>query len=155
MSLESTCNASGSGDLTQTSALSKAVQTKTAVDSPWLAMFQGGWHTRMYQALCSHWALHVIVSEELLYIWHLRQLHQHMRYVVLTIKDSVIECTTVSLSVSQSVLYWPISFWQAGSYSFEVTASLTYARSSFSVVLKMAYRSAAWCMSQSCANWKF
>lgn len=50
---------------------------------------------------------------------------------------------TVSLSVSQSVLYWPMSFWQAGSYSLEVTASLTYARSSFSVVLKMAYRSAA------------
>lgn len=152
MSLESTCHAPGIGDYTQ---ISEAAKTRVAFDLPWLAMFQGGWHTRMYQALCSHWALHVVVSKKLLYIWHLCQLHQDMKIAVLSAKHSFSECHTVSLSVSQSVLYWPISFWQAGSYSLAVTASLTYARSSFSVVLKMAYRSAARCVFQNCVYWEF
>jgi len=48
---------------------------------------------------------------------------------------------TVSRRVSHSVRNWPISFSQAGSYSAALMASRTYARSSFSVVLTMAYRS--------------
>ena len=41
--------------------------------TPGLAMFHCGWHAWLYQSLCSHGTLHVVVYQKLLYIWDLHQ----------------------------------------------------------------------------------
>ena len=95
---------------------------------PWFSMLHCRWHARVDEPLGGHGALHAVRGHELL---NIRNLHPSMPTCLSCMNgepacmQAHVRTLTVSRRESHRVLYWAISFWQAGSYSLGVTASLT------------------------------